>query len=141
MHQAGLITTTIGGIVMAFAPLLPWSATYITIGTVRAHAATARQMPWQGWVCLVAGWVTLLVAAALFTDTYRNANLGWVCLAAGAVGSAAGLWAGIQPPAPSKIASTTATTSSLPAVWVCVVGGLCAVVGGALLMRYRGERS
>jgi hypothetical protein len=162
---ASVILTGIGGVVMAIAAVLTWGSVAFDIDAIAkalgvdpsALPGAVDQTPTKfagtsllgGKVALACGVVALVVAVAAYARRELWRTLGWVSIVAGVVGaamalkvvadkgadakSAAGPTAGIDP----SILNTVFKVTLDIGIWLCIAGGVLAILGGLMLLMKR----
>lgn len=118
----------LGGILVCFAPLLPWWSQ--RIGEIELLSRIVGVTTWPGIVCELAGGALICTCAYMISKP--EAKLGAVVMSAGAVAAVASISALLA--GETLLGSTTELDPQI-GLYLTVAGAVVGTVGGYMLMR------
>ena len=123
-----MAVAVLGGVIICFAPLLPWWSE--RIGDIQLLSRIVGVTTWPGILCELAGGV--LVCTCAYMVSKPEAELGTVVMSAGAVASVASILALV---AGGSLLSSETQLDPEVGLYLTVAGAVIGTVGGYMLMR------
>ncbi|MEX1046752.1 MAG: hypothetical protein WD757_04005 [Actinomycetota bacterium] len=134
-YPASVVCTIVGGAICAFGPLFPWWQE--SLGDIQTldPSSFGGLQAWPGLVAEALGVLILVLGILLFgaPEKRKQLNVGSGVMAAGGGCAALALFAIVG--SKNLFSGEVIGVRPLPFVYLTLVGGLLAAVGGYLLMR------